>query len=331
LTDTNGRSQARRDEYVARINRVMDYIDRHLDEPLNLKTLAAVADFSPFHFHRIFSAMVGETLNRFIQRIRVEKAAVLLVSDTRKTITDVAFDCGYSGSAALSRAFRETFDMSPRQWRTRSASQGSKIGQPVGKNRHIRNKKRKDIDISLRYHEPGHHNLTWRIHMTTTGMNVNVEVKELEDLHVAYVRHIGPYKGDVALFKGLWQRLMTWAGPRGLLRFPETQCLSVYHDDPNLTDESRLRTDVCISVPADTAADGEIGTMTVPGGTFAVAHFEIDAHQYEEAWNLVMGDWLPESGYQCDDRLCFERCLNNPEEHPEGKHIVDICIPVRPL
>ena len=65
-----------KDEYTARINRVLDYIEANIDTALSLETLAGVAHFSPFHFHRIFKAMTGETLNRFIQRIRVEKAAM---------------------------------------------------------------------------------------------------------------------------------------------------------------------------------------------------------------------------------------------------------------
>ena len=71
--------------------------------------------------------------------------------------------------------------------------------------------------------------------------------------------------------------------------------------------------------------------MAIPGGKFAVARFELAADEYEDAWNMIFGDWLPGSGYQPDDRLCYELSYNNPKEHPEGKHIVDICIPVKPL
>ncbi len=162
-------------------------------------------------------------------------------------------------------------------------------------------------------------------------VKAEVEVKEMPELNVAYVRHIGPYKGDVDLFEGLFEKLMKWAGPRGLLQFPETQCLSVYHDNPEITDEDKLRTSVCITVPKDTKVEGEIGRMTIPGGKFAVANFEINSNEFEDAWNTLMGGWLPESGYQPDDRLCYEICHNNPKEHPENKHIVDICVPVKPL
>lgn len=165
----------------------------------------------------------------------------------------------------------------------------------------------------------------------TSMKDVTVEVKNFPEMHVAYVRHIGPYAGDSALFQSLFEKLGRWAGPRGLFSKPDTKVLTVYHDDPKLTDEDKLRTSACITIPADMTVDGEIGKMTLDAGDYAVGHFEINADQYTEAWNHVMGGWLPQSGYQPDDRTCFEINLNDPNKHPENKHIVDICIPVKPL
>jgi AraC family transcriptional regulator len=162
-------------------------------------------------------------------------------------------------------------------------------------------------------------------------MNVEVEVKDLPEMHVAYVRHVGPYKGDAQLFEGLFSKLMQWAGPRGLMRPPETKALSIYHDDPNITEEAKLRVSVCISVPRDTEVDGEIGKKVVRGGKYAVGHFELLPDQYPEAWNAIFQGWLPQSGYEPDDSPCVELCLNDPNEHPEHKCVVDICVPVRPM
>ena len=161
---------------------------------------------------------------------------------------------------------------------------------------------------------------------------IQVEVKDLEPKHVAYIRHIGPYAGDSALFEKLFTKLGQWAGPRGVIQNPQTEWLSVYHDDPNLTDESKLRMEVCVTIPEGMEVEGEIGKMTLPGGLTAVAHFELsDASDFGQAWEAVFGVWLPDSGYVPDDRPSFEVYLNNPREHPEGKSIVDICVPVKPL
>ena len=159
---------------------------------------------------------------------------------------------------------------------------------------------------------------------------MEVQIKNMPELHVAYVRHVGPYKGDSKLFGRLFEKLMEWAGPRGLLCFPETKMLSVYYDNPEITDEEKMRVDACITVPKDTQVEGEVGKMTVPGGKYAVARFELaGSGEYEKAWNKVFDEWLPENGYQPADSASYELYQNNPEEHPQGIHIVDICIPVK--
>jgi effector-binding domain-containing protein len=103
------------------------------------------------------------------------------------------------------------------------------------------------------------------------------------------------------------------------------------YDDPDVTENERLRVDVAMTVPKDTQVDGEVGKNAIPAGKYAVGRFELSSQEFEEAWAGVMGGWLPQSGYQCDDGPCFEIYQNDPKEHPEGKCIVDICVPVKPL
>ncbi|MEW6366391.1 MAG: AraC family transcriptional regulator [Acidobacteriota bacterium] len=327
-----GPNSVRRQEYLSRINRVVDHIEAHLDKRLSLQSLASVANFSVFHFHRIFRAIVGETLNQFVQRVRVEKAASRLIHNPRISITQIALGCGFSGSAAFARAFREAFGMSPSQWRNKGRAEQSKIRETKSNGDQTNRKDWKDA-ARLAFYIDGVTNAPiWRIEMKGPNqVQADVAVKDVPEMHVAYVRHIGPYKGNAALFEGLFQELMKWAGPRGLLRFPQTQLLSVYHDDPTVTEEDKLRVSVCITIPKETPAEGEVGRMTIPGGRYAMARFEIGADEYQQAWDAVFGGWLPESGYQPDDRPCYELYHNDPKTHPQGKHIVDICVPVRPL
>ena len=320
-----------REEYTARINKVIDYIESNISKDLSLNELAAVAHFSPFHFHRIFSAMVGETLNGFVKRLRIEKAATLLVQNPRRSITEIAFECGFSGSSAFARAFQETFQVSASEWRAGKYSRTSKNGKTDSKEGKQISNIKQDFDVQSLYTD-SMAKQTWRVEMKNNKELVtNVEVKDIPEMHVAYIRHIGPYAGDEQLFANLFSRLCAWAGPRGLLSSPEIKFITIYHDNPDITDESKLRTDVCISVPPDTQVGGEIGKATIPAGKYAIGHFEIAPDQYGDAWNAVYGGWLPESGYQPDDRPCFELYLNDPKQHPEGKHVVDIYAPVKPM
>jgi AraC family transcriptional regulator len=325
---------APRAEYVARINRVMDYIDDNLGRPLTLAELASVAGFSPFYFHRIFGAMVGETLNQYIRRLRVERAALQLVADPRRPITTIALECGFSGSAPFARAFRDTFGMSASTWRqlkATPASSGFLTNGPDDKDRQSLRKTRQAWEVSPVYIDGAHHRRTWRVTMSQQGkLDAQIDVREEPAFTVAYVRHTGPYQGDGELFGSLFGRLMKWAGPRGLLG-SETKTITVYHDDPGVTDPDKLRISVGVSVPDDTKVDGEIGKMTIAGGTYAFARFEIPMEHYGEAWDAVFSGWLPESGYQPTDGVCYEQYHNDANEHPEHKCIVSICVPVKPL
>ena len=327
---TDDRSRYDRDEYISRINRVIDYIEKNIDTELTLTILADVANFSSFHFHRIFRALVGETLNAYIRRVRVERAASQLMYNPGKTITEIALDCGFSGSASFARAFKEYHSMSASEWRSGGHPPDSKNCIQESKNRKTKSKLGNDVKISSVYGGVYSHTNTWGIEMKDRK-DVTIEVKSMPEFHVAYVRHIGPYAGNPELFEGLFEKLMVWAGPRDLLQFPGTQVICVYHDDPKITDEEKLKTSACITVPKDTPVDGEIGYMTIPGGKFAVGRFELAHDEYEDAWNMVFGQWLPQSGYQPDDRLGYELYHNDPKDHPENKCIVDICVPVRPL
>lgn len=297
-------------EYISRIHKVLDYIDRNIDKDLNLETLSNIACFSPFHFHRIFSSFVGETLNSFIKRIRIEKAANILITNPDESIINIALICGFSGQAVFSRAFKDKFKMSAKDFRKKYFTQKSKNNQIESKNHQEKN-------ILLLYNE--NHN--------KSNLNYNVEVKIIPELYVAYTRHIGDYRDIENNFKDI----LKWAEARDLLKRDDIKILTVYHDNPKITSTDRLRSSACVTIPERTETKGEICSMIISGGKFAVAHFEINKDQFGEAWDILCRDWLPESGYAPDDRFCYEVYNNDQREHPEKKFIIDIYFPIKPL
>ena len=105
----------------------------------------------------------------------------------------------------------------------------------------------------------------------------------------------------------------------------------MYHDDPSLTDDEHLRLSVCVPVPPDTPPDGDIGRMALGAGSVALARFELGNDDYPEAWHAIAAGWLPDSGYEPDDRLPFERYVIGREAQREDAEVMDIGIPVRPL
>lgn len=307
-------------EYISRINRVIDYIEANLHENLQLDKLASIAAFSTFHFHRIFRAITGEALYSFIQRLRLERAAGQLITNPQKTITTIAYDCGFSSSASFSRAFRHYFSTSPSQWKKSFLLKKSKIGKD--RNVILEYIRRKANDANRRY--------------TVTGNDPHlkmplVKIRELPAIPLAYVRHIGPFIGDPALYRRLFEKLVSWARPLNLVHFPDTKIIAVYHGNLGLADENRHRISLGIQVPVDTRADGEIGRMTLPGGRYAIAHFELPLDEMLYAWLSVFRDWLPQSGYQPDDGPIHELYNTFFHAHSENKLAFDIRIPVKPL
>ena len=329
----NNQDKTSNAEYISRMNAVLDYIEDNISGNLSLEKLADVAGFSRFHFHRIFTAITGETTNQFIRRIRLEKGATKLLMHPDKSITVIAMECGFKTSASFAKAFKEHFKLSASDWRKKSLSEekNSKIGQTdsnIGKEHEDKNRYIKFVVGSGT--ELIEKSSELRGNLMLFEKNVEVKINDLPEKNVAYVRHTGPYKGDVELFGSLFGKMCKWAGARQLIN-NESEWIIVYHDNPELTEAERLRTSVCLTVPEETNVDGEVGKMKIPAGKYAMGHFEIASDQYESAWNYMYGAWLPDSGFQPDDRPCFEICLNSPDEHPEKKHIVEICIPVKPL
>ncbi len=181
-----------RSEYVSRINRVIDYVDAHIDDDFSLKTLSEIACFSPYHFHRIFKAVTGETLHQFTKRLRIEKAAMQLINLPEKSITDIALHCGFSGSAAFSRSFRSIFQMSPSQWRKEHCLKKSK-------NCKTKSNKWKVFDITSYYIDSEANTPTWEIQLKNK-QPVKIEIKNMPDFYVAYIRQTGLDQGDYCNF-----------------------------------------------------------------------------------------------------------------------------------
>ncbi len=311
-------------EYVSRINKTFDYIESNIEKQMTLEELATVANFSKFHFNRIFYSIVGETPFQFIMRVRIEKSAILILANKNVSISEIAFRCGFSDISIFSRNFKSYFKMSATQYRQKKFNYRNICQQDSNLSQQDSNS-HQDDNRPTQYFCPELRTIKWR---TKMKQNKSVEVKLLPKMTLAYIRHIGPYKGDEKLFERIWNKLFTWAGPRSLIGGTDFRSLIIYHDDPNVTIEDKLRMSVCITVPPETKVEGEVGKMEIEEAKYVVARFELDGSEFQEAWDWVYGQWFPASGYQPDDKPCFEMY---PEDPKDGKFIVDICVPVKPL
>lgn len=294
-------------DYTSRVNAVFDYIEKNLARDMSLDELAEVSCFSKYHFCRMFDAVVGETPFEFIKRVRLEKAASMLQLHQEKTVTEIALDCGYNDLAVFSRNFSEWFGMSPTDFRNSTLENSNK---------------NQTLDFSSLYldsEENGNNNIE---------QLQSSEVRNITGRTVAYLRHMGPYKGEESLYNDYFSRLLSWADSRGLIDQPNAHPMAIYHDIPCVTDEQKLRLSFCLPVPPDTPVDGEIGKMHLSKGRFLVARFVVAPQNIPMAWQWVYDSWFPGSGYLPADNLPYEAY---PGQSKNGKMKVDIYVPLEPL
>ncbi len=305
-----------RSEYESRMHRVLAYIDEHLDDQLDLATLAEVAHFSAFHFHRLFSAWVGETFGDYLRRRRLEVAAMRLAAQPRTRILNIALSVGFGSAEAFTRAFKVRFGCSPTAWREQQSSHRhakSNSGQ-------VNSKQSRALQALFAEHE-----VSKKINKE---MIMKVSLIDRKPATVAYFRHLGPYGEPIARF---WQETyVPWAVMnklgKGHARY------GIAHDDPSITAPDQCRYDACAEVPTDFMVTGGALKTTIPGGKYAVLSFNGTVKQVGEAWTALLRDWLPASGLQLDGRPCFEYYPKDATYDCEsGEFECEICIPVVPL
>ena len=156
---------------------------------------------------------------------------------------------------------------------------------------------------------------------------MSIQVRQLPTYHVAYMRYVGPF-GPRGIPE-LWTRFNRWIEAHRL-GGPGRITLGVAYDDPAITPADKTRYDACVVVPKDFEADSLVDVMDVPGGTYAVGEFFGSAREIVPAWNSVFAEWLPTSGYEPDDRPCFELYRGDPGVGAKpGTFRCDLCLPVR--
>jgi len=278
-------------DYAARIARVLAWMQARLGEPMPLTTLAEVAGFSPFHFHRIFRGMVGESVQQYLRRLRLERAAGKLKTSS-SSVLDIALDAGYESHEAFTRAFGRQFGCTPTAFR---------------------DAQREALPQSPQNFSP----------MQYSADELQVELRRLPPRLLLCLRHVGPYDQ----VGSTWERLCDWAGPRDLIG-AETEIIGASYDDPDVTPADKLRYDACLTVPPGTKGEGEIFVREFPGGMYASMLHEGPYHELGATYAKLFGGWLPLSGYAAADPPCMEYYLNQPDTTEPEDLLTQVCIPL---
>jgi len=292
-------------DYKERMIRVLLHIQQHLDDELPLDELARVAAFSPYHFHRIFRGMLGESVKEHIRRLRLERAVMRLkFSDT--PVTTIAFEAGYETHEAFTRAFKAKQGLSPSAFRSSSGN-----FPPLDAPRRVHYRDGNDIE-DFEPVEPG-------------GKTMEVTIKKLKPMRLAFVRHIGPYNEcGVA-----WDKLCARLGKQGRLG-PDTKYIGMSYDDPDVTPADKIRYDACTTVDEDFEAQGDIGVVTIEGGEYAFTTHLGPFEKLSETYAQLMGQEIPKLGRDCRHAPSLEFYLTDPENTDPEDYVTDIYAPLEP-
>jgi len=267
-------SSARRD-YLDRIERSKRWVEARLGSPLSLEDMAAAAAFSKFHFHRIFTAIEGESPAAYLRRLRLERAANLLARRPDEAVTRVALDCGFATPSAFARDFKARFGVSPRAYRSRPGA-----GRGAGR-------------------EP-------RAGDEPSSGAFSLRFANGERLRLAEARGEGRY--DRAAERA-WSRLMgAWF--RSGRKAPPDAVYGVAWDNPEITAESKCRYSACAALGSGEPVPRGLFELVLPAGGCLVLAFDGASVDYSEAYRRLYGAALPDSGYYPADSPCFERYLS---------------------
>lgn len=290
--------------YERAVQRAIAQIVGSLDEALDLETLAADVGLSPFHFHRVFRGMTGETPLDLSRRLRMERAARMLV-DSDHPVTQIAFDAGYESHEAFTRAFRDYYSTAPSGFR-------------------LKRYRRTSLPATCGVHFDPKGSVPVFTPRDSGGRAMDVEIADMPEYYVGCVRHIGPYNQIAQAC----ERLGAIAGPAGLLQQPGAVMIAIYHDDPDTVPLAQLRSDAGIAVPEQVRLPEGLIAQRIPAGRYAWTVHVGPYEQLGDAWARFLGEWLPASGHRLGTGPSYEVYRNDPGRAPKHGPRTEMHIPI---
>jgi AraC family transcriptional regulator len=315
-SSSNDGAPAHGRRYHGRLDVVIDYVREHVHEPLTVERLSALACFSPYHFQRVFTATMGETVGAFVRRARLERATQLMKASPRRRLGSIAMEAGFGSFSDFSRAFRRHFGVTPSAWDRRSPPRKST-------NRQANGAERRDLLAE------------WIA--ADDGAPPTATLFELPALTLAYVRVHGPTAYG-ALEKG-YDALRRWLQERGLAGCDDgtgavadgTVLLGMSWDDDELTPPELLRYDFAVSVSPGTCGGDGVAVRTVPPLRLVGARATGGLGRVARVWDFLYREWLPTSRWEPYHLPAFERYHRHPGCDGWDRWDVDCCIPLVPL
>lgn len=294
--------------YRARINKAVRYIEEHLSEEISIQQLAEAAHFSTFHFQRLYKALQSETPYDTIQRLRLQKAVFLFRHYPKRSVADIAFECGFASLENFSRQFKKRFGHSPTAFRRNKEVQKSRMYQDDHR-----------YDIYTIVAESNE----------LPAPEFTVTVERLSTMPTGFIRASFGEDG-MALVKAC-QNLIDWGRSRGIPVDGPGRLFGMSVDDHRVTPTGLYRYDFALVIEGAPDSDGIVEFGEIPGVEYATLHCDGDIQLVSQAWTYLYEGWLPESGYAPLHYPAMEEYLETPEDIGWERFNINCRIPVGPI
>ncbi|MDR7925754.1 AraC family transcriptional regulator [Acidithiobacillus thiooxidans] len=280
--------------YAARFERLLDYIDRNLDQTLSVDVLSRYANFSRFHFQRQFSHFVGLSVYRYVQMLRLRRASYQLAFDPHRRVIDIALEAGFENPESFSRAFKNCFGQTPSQFRDQPA------WQPWAERMQLPGRKR--------------------------STSMEVKVVDFSEAMVAVLEHKGP---PDLIFESV-QIFIEWRKSSGLSPVATSRTFGLAYSDPASTAPEEFRFDICgeIGTPVPDNPQGII-TKHIPAGRYATVCHQGSTDRISDSAYYLYREWLPGSGEELRDFPLFFHYIKRIPDTSEHEQITDIYLPLK--
>ena len=280
------------------MHRVMDHVRGNPSGDHRLETLARLAHASPFHFHRMFRLVAGETLADFCRRSRLERAAYLMKARPERTLSSIALGTGFPSHSEFTRAFARQYGVAPSHWDrvSRLEAQGGATE-----------------DGGFPNDEP----LTQPV----------ARVVHRHACRLAYVRMRTWFRVP-DLQEGLTE-LTAWFDQQGL-DWKELELVGMSWDHYETTPLDRLHYDLAFAVPQGVSGSGSVGTYELPSFRAVEVHCGGDLATVARAWDYLYEEWFPTSRWEPGDLPAMKRFRRRPDELDWASWDLDCSIALRP-
>jgi AraC family transcriptional regulator len=287
--------------YQARLLEVLEYIDTHLHEELDVDRLSSVAAFSPYHFHRQFRQLFGVSVMKYVQLRRLKRAAYQLAFRPDRPVLEIALDSSYEGPEAFARAFKRHVGQSPTDFREDPQWHSLfDAYQPVH-------------DIRSQ-------------HMQPTISRDQVDIVHFPETRIAALEH----RGDPAHIGDTIRAFVRWRKQQGLS--PQvSKTFNIFYVDSEDAAPEQFTVDICVSITTDTIDQNDIGVVAkvIPAGRCAKLRHIGSDETLDAAIHFLYAQWLPQSGAEPRDFPLFLERLAFFPDVPEHEAVVEIYLPLR--